>query len=282
MNTGICNQIVPLSQGHDVGDFESRCRSLGIPLLQLDENNRICRRYAGDGQRLTELVAGSSMLEGEIQKHISDWQGQISGMLTELWPGCWVLPIALIEYRRVVGTTIAVFVTNELLSSEEFCLLCSQEQVDYDVAVAYAQSEKFTSREEMIQHATMLKWMYDDLKKRNQYDDEIGSLSERLGDVYEEISLFYKLSAQMSVNQEPRHLLEVVCAELCQLVDVRWIAVHIIDTDESLHSLQGELVTAGDIPCKQEEMGKIGRRLLNEYLHEGGAIVCYDVLWRCS
>ena len=84
MKTDVCNQIVPLSQAHDIGDFESRCRSLGIPLLKLDGNDRICQREHLSTIEKPYAKNRYSMAEYKLaEKGLPIWKEQLRSAIDE-------------------------------------------------------------------------------------------------------------------------------------------------------------------------------------------------------
>jgi putative nucleotidyltransferase with HDIG domain len=87
------------------------------------------------------------------------------------------------------------------------------------------------------------------------------SLSSELGESYEELSLLYKLSCSMTLDQPPARFLIEACRDLQQVVGLRWMALQLND-DPRFNALRGNLFTAGDSTADNQTLNRIGLRLL--------------------
>lgn len=271
------SQVVQIARACDVGDFGSRCRVLGVPLLSVGMDGEIVGRCVDSELWASGVVVGSTALSVSVREHIGEWREARSALLSEAWPGCWLLAMGISEGRRRVGFKVAVFFTGEVLECEQFHRVCDDAEVDWAVMCQRMAGEGLLSNDEVSRYAMMLSWMADDVGRWNVHDSDIDSLSVRLSEVYEEISLFHKLSAQMTVNQDPRILLEKVCEEILETIGLTWIGVYMVDGDEGHRVLGGELTAAGALPCPEKKMTEIGHELLYSYLKKGGQFVVDDV-----
>ncbi|WP_432798077.1 HD domain-containing phosphohydrolase [Poriferisphaera sp. WC338] len=120
----------------------------------------------------------------------------------------------------------------------------------------------FVSADEAQRLASMLIWMYEDVSEVDRRLTELQGMSTELSESYEELSLLYKLSVNMRVNQEPALFLSDACEELQQVVGFRWLALQLIDDDPRLGELAGKMIVAGDMNRDNRAVHEVGRYFL--------------------
>jgi HD-GYP domain-containing protein (c-di-GMP phosphodiesterase class II) len=113
----------------------------------------------------------------------------------------------------------------------------------------------------------MLWWMHQDLKNNTKQDDELQHLSSELSESYEELSLLYKLSTSMTVDQEPQAFLEHACQELCEVAGLRWLTLQLRADEPRLEDLAGTVTTAGNVATSLDRLRETGQSLFDQYGH---------------
>lgn len=188
--------------------------------------------------------------------------------LIELWPGMWVVPLPERRRRRIGASQItsvrhvAMLVGHGLMTCEQFRSVCDSRRVDYLATVARVSTEDLLSAREANRVATTLYWIHEDACEIDRRNSEVQTVSKQLGESYEEISLLYKLSANMTVNQPPAEFLNNACRELQQVLGLRWLALQMGDDSRRIGALRGMTFAAGSHAPPLNKLRAAGRQLL--------------------
>jgi len=106
--------------------------------------------------------------------------------------------------------------------------------------------------------------------------DELQAMSQQLGESYEELSLLYKFSANMAVDQPPVQFLNQALADLQQVAEMRWLGMQLIDDDPRLRELAGQTFAAGGIDADHPPLQQLGRQLTQRHGGDRQAVVVTD------
>jgi HD-GYP domain-containing protein (c-di-GMP phosphodiesterase class II) len=239
-----------------------RLEALGLCIVTLGTDGQIT--VTGKATPLHALVAGSMLLAPAW----INCPAAATGEPFELWPGATLVPLSSSRRRRLSLTRPAearcavLLITPEFLGAEQLHRVCDSRGVDWRATVHSVMNERLPSAAEAQRIAQMITWMRQDSSELDRRDSELHTLSGQLGDSYEELSLLYRLSASMSVNQAPAEFLSDSCSELRQVLGLRWMTLQLIDTDPRLNELAGQTFHAGQIDCDPALLKRIGRQVL--------------------
>jgi len=256
------------------GCLDRRCEQIGVTLVHAEPDGRITTVVSPDSGWLEKLVAESAIFAAVLARHAADWAEPGAAHPMEIWPGCWVVPLPIMQRRRCVGFEIALLLTDRLLGSEQFVQICSAAGLDHTVMVGRARHAPFVREAEIRRLARMLHWMSRDVDRLERHVGEIDLLSSQLSESYEELSLLYKLSANMVLTKEPAGFLDEACQDLQQVAALKWLALQLVDTDDRLDELKGRLIVAGDPPCDRARLGEVGGELLAGLGEDRGPRIC--------
>ncbi len=191
------------------------------------------------------------------------------GKPTQLWPGCWVVPLPF-ERRRggrgggdAAELHAAFLLTPAVLESEPFQLICDTQQIDRRGLIAQLDPVHLVGHADVARIAGLIGWLFQDGLELDRRQRELTLLSQQLGESYEELSLLYKLSANMLVSQPPAQFLNYACHELLQVIGVKWIALQLTPDEPRLNDLVGQLFPAGAIGCDAGALRRIGQQLIS-------------------
>ncbi len=247
------------------GELVRRCTQLGFTVVTVDTGGSI-RAVAAAGKPdrldLNRLVSRSALFGRSLSLAVRQWQGRDDVEPTMLWPGCWIVPLPWRLRRRCLGYRVALLLTPALPASEQFVQVLGEAGLDRDAALAQCASQPLPDEPQVHRIAHLLRWMNQDVEHQQGHDLEIDTLSQQLSETYEELSLVYKLSAGMTVTQEPKAFLRDAMDELQQVVGLHWIALQLNETDDRLGAMRGELFIAGQIPCTRARISTIARQLM--------------------
>lgn len=256
-----------------------RLKSLGVTLLRLTPKKAAA---TPQGCRWIEKLLISSV---RITQEINSCWEQIEnspGQVVRIAPGVMLVPLPMRRRRRIndddqPGEVLAVLLLGpELVTGDLLHHVCSQAGVDYRATVARIDLRTLVDAGEAQRLATMLSWMHEDAGELDGRVSELHSMSRELAESYEELSLLYKLSTGMMVNQPPADFLEDACRELQQVVGVRWFALQLVEDEPRLLDLAGRVFTAGPIESQPEILRKLGKKLLNQVASNGEPEVVDD------
>lgn len=244
--------------------LHARLGALGLTLALAGRDGSVT--VQGQARPLETMVAQAPAFAQALRQHVRALQANPSQAVA-VWPGVWVVPLPECR-RRTTGRTgnasflFAMMISAEFLSSEQFLLVCDQQQLDSRAVASRIDLGSLVGTGEVQRLAGMLLFMQQDLTELERRTSDVQTLSQQLGDSYEELSLLYKLSTNMAVDQPPMSFLEDACRDLQEVMGLRWMALLLSDQGDDLHDLSGGLVAAGHIDCSTGVLKSIGRQLI--------------------
>jgi HD-GYP domain-containing protein (c-di-GMP phosphodiesterase class II) len=242
-----------------------RCQSLDVTLLTVDMTGCVTEWHPANNRPLDRVLVSSPLFAASLKRFVPQWADQDKPAPVELWTGCWLVVVPQARRRRRVGYHVAVLLTADLVHAEQFRLICDQSRLDWAAATSQFLRQPTFHTDEVARWSALLSWMVDDLSNLDRQNSELSNLSDQLSETYEELSLVYKLSAHLTVTENPRSFLADACAELQQVIGFRWMALQLTDADARLEALRGDLVTAGDCEKDRFAVGSVGRQLLQRF-----------------
>ncbi|MFG0250389.1 MAG: HD-GYP domain-containing protein, partial [Phycisphaeraceae bacterium JB051] len=192
-----------------------------------------------------------------------------AGEPVQVWPGVYFVPLPSQRRRRSQSAAetqipVAILCGQDLLDSEHMHLLCDQQQLDMTAALQQVDRRTLLSPTEIKRLALSLGWMKQDSVELDRRVAELQAMSQHLAESYEELSLMYKLSSNMMVNQTPDSFLDNACYELQQVVGLRWMVLQIADHQDNICLLSGQVFNAGQMPTGKRALKQIGLQLIEE------------------
>ncbi|MCX5661752.1 MAG: HD-GYP domain-containing protein [Planctomycetota bacterium] len=243
-----------------------RLEALGVSLVWLDGDGRA--QPVGAASGFERLVVESPVFAASIRR-LWPQLALGSGAALEVWPGLWLTHLPIHRRRRAgldpfkPPLLAAVFLGAELLGSDQLHAVCDAARVDHRATVDRVDPAILVSAAEARRLAMSLAWLQQDGLEMDRRHGELHNLSQQLGESYEELSLLYKLSSSMTVNQPPAHFLTDACRDLQQVLGLKWIALQLTDTEPRLNELAGQVITAGPVGCAPDRLKEIGKRLMS-------------------
>ena len=239
-----------------------RCSDLGLPLVLTDLSGRICDIHAAPGGWLSETVIDSPMFRQSLMGVVPQWREQACPARSELWPGCWVMPLPQKDRRRVMGYRVVVILTDALLDEETLHRFADAARIDYAMALKQIESTHLVSMNGIDRLCSVMAWMSTDIDERNQGDSEIGNLSQQLAEAYEELSLVYRMSSKMTVTEDAPSFLHETLTEMQQVIGLKWAALQLSDADDRLQDLRGRTFVAGQPMLEEARLAHVARLLI--------------------
>ncbi len=259
--------------------FRQRLRELSVPVVRLTAEGGVATE--DDLDWIERVIVSSRAFAAAVK---TKWPeiGDALSRVTELWPGVSVVALPDAGRRRLdtmrcpLSLHAALMVGPCLVSSEQLHRICDEAQLDYRATVARINPDRLMDTDEARRLALALSWMHEDAGEIDRQAHELQTLSTELADSYEELSLLYKLSTSMVVNQAPAQFLADVCGELQQVVGLRWLAVRLIDNEPRLQGLAGQLIVAGHTGAAPDRFQAVAAELLKRFANATAPVIIDD------
>jgi HD-GYP domain-containing protein (c-di-GMP phosphodiesterase class II) len=212
------------------GRLRQRLAELGAAVLSFGPGGKAT--LIGSARWEHTLVVGSPMFAAAVCSRWGELSQQ-SGRPVNLWPGLVLVPMYPVSNRKVNGdtqtdtVTAAMLLGTDFLGSEQLCRLCDTSGMDLRATAAKFDADALMSEGESHRLAQVIGWMVRDADDLGWRLHELHDLSWELAGSYEELSLLYKLSTSMVVDRPPQAFLEEACAEMCEVVGLRWLAIQL-------------------------------------------------------
>lgn len=256
-----------------------RLSSLGVTLVRLSGDGQAA--LLQDAGALEKLVAASPVLLPTSRRLFPTLLDQ-PGVPQQAWPGVWLVAMPHERRRRaasaqgVQSLTAALLIGPEFLGSDQLRAVCDKAQLDFQAVVQSVDRSRLISASEVARFAAMAAWMHSDTMQLERRTQELQSLSQELAESYEELSLLYKFSSNITVNQPAEDFLSESCAELREVLNLKWLALQLDESLERLPEQAGRLMTAGATGCESQLLARIGKRLLSRLDASGQPVVIDD------
>lgn len=263
--TGITSQLVDSNLPQRLRD---RLRTLSVTVVGVHADGRT---LVQDGSTwLERLVLHSAPFVAALSRHYESLQETV-GHAVEVWPGVFLATLPAKRRRRLPVESdqpqvlAAVLIGPDFLTSDQLRLLCDINQLDFQTTLAQIDPRSLMSAGEVMRFSEMLAWMQQDSQELDRRGGELHTLSRQLGDTYEELSLLYKLSTNMAVDQPPEHFLTEACREMQQVLGLKWMALQLTDTEPRLNKLSGKIFIAGASDEDAIKLERVGVQLLTDH-----------------
>ena len=255
--------------------LRQRLKALGVTVLALGTPGESAA--LGPCRWLEHLVITAPLFARAAQ---AAWPaGQRGeGKVLSLWPGVWLAPLSVPAPKGggKAPRLAALLLGAELLDSDQLRAICDYHHVDFQATVAGAEPGTLLGGDAAERLGAALAWMAADCAEAEHRGGEVGTLSSHLAEAYEELSLLYKFSNSMPVDQPPAQFLTEACLELQQTVGLRWMALQLIDHEPRLHELSGRVFVAGPLSCDLTTLAGLGVQLMQRQREDGVPMVIDD------
>jgi HD-GYP domain-containing protein (c-di-GMP phosphodiesterase class II) len=257
--TGPANSAVPER-------LRQRLSSLGVSIGVLTPDNRFA--LDGGSGAVERLITSSRPFELAIRSAAAELR-RAAGVPTPLWPGLWLVALPGERRRRpnandTDSILVAMLLGHSLLECEQLHLVCDSRKVDYRSVTAQINPASLMSDTEVNRLSRALGWIRQDTVEIDRRCGELHTMSQQLAESYEELSLLYKLSSNMTVNQAPQQFLTDACRELREVAGLTWMAILLVDDEPRLNELIGQVYLAAPPVMNLDRMREVGRRLLQQ------------------
>ena len=223
-----------------------RLREVGLLLLDCDTVGHLNSRPRPGTDWLADLFCLSRIFRGALREAAGKWKqlSELPGL--ELFPGCWVFPMPRVRRRRRVGYAVAVILTDAFLDCEQLSAMCQSVRMDFELTRRRLAELPPAGEADVQRLAVMTSYALADHVQLASNDEAMESVGQQLADSYEEISLLYSITQSMTVVQQPRRFVTIVCEELLGTLPYGWVAALLADDRDRLKKLAGLFTVSGE------------------------------------
>ncbi|HVZ94547.1 MAG TPA: HD-GYP domain-containing protein [Phycisphaerales bacterium] len=233
---------------HEV--LRQRCATLRLYLWHFDAEGRMIDAPPMNTPVGTLLRA--PYFTNLIHQVSAKWSSSTDSGARELFPGCWCIVLEEMERRRRRGLMIAVAFEARALDAEEFAAACQSASLDrLATAQAMAKGSLF-SADCIATLSVALRWSLEDLNESGRHHEALTSSGRQLTELYEEISLLYKLGRSMNELEQPTKFVRMACHELQQTMPYTWIAARFRNDQDLCRAMAGKTIIAGAVPDEKQ------------------------------
>lgn len=213
------------------GRLRQRLTELGAAVLSINPSGAC--ELVGAHRWEHELIVTSALFTDALKSIRGDLFNRTARRI-DLWQGLAIVPVDTSESLSGAGShptdapvTAALLLRKEFLGSEQLISICDATQTPLSIAINKFNHETLLGSQEIDRLVQVIEWMARDAADLGWRLHELHDLSWELAGSYEELSLLYKLSTSMVVDHPPQAFLEQACAEMREVVGLRWLAIQL-------------------------------------------------------
>jgi len=238
-------------QSNDLNEFHNRCRQLGLTAWEFDSQGSMVQRPQESGQ------IGAWLTSPELQPHIERvaraWLAEIQPQTVELFPTCWLLPIADSHSSCQAGITAVLAMGKTAFEQERFEVICQAAALDVQEAKLALEAMASYRSSDLETLVKILTWSRQDLAKALLDQQAINQFSDKLIQAYEESNLLFKLTRHMNCTTDPAEMMNAACEETHSIMPFDWTAIQFNRSSLVTGKLAGRLFLTGNLPCNTHD-----------------------------
>ena len=242
-------------------EFLTRCRGLGVIILVCSREGEILEWPDAEG------VVGrwfcTRIICDRIQETIQLWLRRTCFEQTELFEGCWLVPVVTHDEPGVDRLVVGMVLGQSALSCSWFERVCVESSLDLAIARGDLGSLARYQSTDIELLTQSLRWSCNDLEQIYLNHETMNQFSENLVRSYEESHLLFKLARQMNGFSSPSQAMESVSRQVKEVLPFGWIVVHFGHSDAVVSELRGVTFLSGDWPCDEGAFASNVSDLLN-------------------
>jgi HD-GYP domain-containing protein (c-di-GMP phosphodiesterase class II) len=239
-----------------------RCRDMGLPTWRCDTQGQLLSEPSETG--LLGLWLASPPVGSMVSDAARRWNAAAVPEPTEVFPGCWLIPVPEEHRRKRVGYVVAMALCSTAPASTQFETTCARAQLDPRAvgrAIAGIASFQPASARSL---ASAVVWMMDDLSGIAADRQTVDGFAHQLSDSYETIDLLYSLGRAMHDLTKPDQFVTMLGERLHSAMSFAWLALYVGPDRRLPPTVSDRLLMFGKPPSTLPEVraaceGLIGR-----------------------
>ncbi|MBB47734.1 MAG: hypothetical protein CMJ33_04165 [Phycisphaerae bacterium] len=242
-------------------DNDEMLRRMGVVRRSISDDGSTIPSQGADW--LDAFLFSSAPVRTRVREMIASTN---SNDMNESTLSCEVIPgLHLMVFsrttRRESTTTVAMFITNEILDSAYFEMLCQAAQLDRILVRSMLEQMNLIQPGEVDRTIEFISLLIRSEGEVSQRTNMLGDLGKQLGESYEEIHLYHSLIGSTSVSTSPMAFLTTVTDELKTVLPFSWIAIRILTDRINLPEDFDGFVVGGDLGRQHPVVSTVAERL---------------------
>ncbi len=244
-----------------------RLEAMGVSVVSFLEDGTVL--VPGEIRPLERIIVSSPSFAAEIRPRLDAMRRYI-GQTFAIWPGLTLVSLPTRAGRWLAPAAphpvlAALLLGPELFNTPALRAIAAHAGAEPHELHALGDPRALLGQAEMDRLARAIVWMQMDGVEVDRRCDELRHMSQELGECYEELSLLYRLTTNMSVGRPSAEFIRDACQELQQVAGLRWIAFQLQDDEPRLEDLVGQLFTAGEVGCDRFTLKMIAANLMRRF-----------------
>ena len=229
-----------------------RCARLGAPVWRFDRTGEIVQAPKIEG--VLGLWLSSAWMTKRLGGLVKGWSEGAACEFTELFPGCWLMPIEERSRRKTTGFTIAMALGSQAVEGDSFLACCESASIDEGAARQAVLDAARMSRAESERTLTMLRWMQEDLVAYAKGQTALESFTQQLSDSYETINTVYEIGRSMTGLSEPERFVDAVIDRVHKTLEFGWVAALLMRGENNEDT---RLCVSGSPGCDHDTLRRV-------------------------
>ncbi len=232
-------------------------REAGIVLAGCDLDGCL-HRGVGRSDWLCSLLTSSPMVTQAMTTAIDTWRDTTSPAPVELVEGVWAIAVPVEVRRQVAGWITALVPVDTLIEGSVFNALCQAARLDRRATESMLHTLTLPPVSEVDRLAVLVRCLCAEHAKGAQQTSTLDTVGQELSSTYEEISLLYSVTGNMTLAQRPDRFTSMACEELLHTLPYGWVAAWIDRAGRG----EGSLIISGTPGVSRPALRDMARRLL--------------------
>ena len=232
-----------------------------------------CSQYrmpVGLSSTLTGLLLNSESTRAALKAVAAQILASGEPLVTPLDNGLYVLGAAIQRRRRTLFAAVAVTVSDSLDIADAAEMLRSRCGVDVAEAERCIGGENALRVPTLWSMARLASRYAGEFVRRWVAEDEVGDVSRKLSEGYEEITLYQRMASKIRVSEPSEAFFQAMCSELIEFLQVEALAAVYLEGEN--HDLP-HVVTIGDMPTDHAGLLSLYRHFESELMGDREAII---------
>lgn len=238
------------TSGQALRTLRERCDAVGIPTWRCDNSGLITSDPGASGP--LGLLLGSSTFTRLVVRTAAMWGETDEPEITEIFEGCWAIPLPERRRRTRIGCLVGVCFSPEALASVYFEQACRSAALDVSAMRRLLGPKARFTRESAGAFRDTILWMAQDLYRVEEADQTAAGFTKQLSDCFETIDVLYALGRTMRDLASPGAFVSHLCQRVAATLSFGFVGVWMPTLEKGETDGPHEFILTGDPEFSQD------------------------------
>jgi HD-GYP domain-containing protein (c-di-GMP phosphodiesterase class II) len=241
----------------------ARLREAGVLLIHCDASGGLQGVPPRGRDWLADLICVPRLVRRAIEGAAAVWESEGEPRRYEAMPGLWLYPQRQMSRRQNLGYTLAVLVTDRFITEAPLEALCQSAKLDLDLTRRMLYRLPPVAPQDLDRLGLLVHDAQARQQRLGEAEGSMESVSQQLAESYEELTLLYTMSQNMTIVDRPEHFVDIACQELIDTLPYAWVAAVFSDVRSELKRLAGQYIEVGEASGDKGGRRALARQLLD-------------------